>query len=198
MSATVSYKQLSRLVDQLIDVVDQSDVTFEVCSSELEREHRRDRLHCEMRTILSRLRESQRDIEKYLSPTAPARRVESQVRDLDDEWESLIDTVKEHLERADRVPTAWFHFIPQPPPSERFKAQTHQDNVARFIRTLDRLWEDTEPVEDRHTVIRRVVAMVNAEFCPMNRKDLLFGRRENGSYGWLPIYDSSNARGSDA
>ena len=195
MSATISYKHLSRLVDQLINVVDQADVTSEVCHSEVEREHRRSRLSGELRTILSRLRETQRDIEEYLSPVAPIRRVESLT--LDDQWENLIETLSEQLECAAHIPTTWFSFVPEGTTSARFSSQIRRDNIARFIRTLDNLWESVDDVDDCTELIRRVVRMVNVEFCPENRADLMFGLRQNGTYGWQTIY-SSTSRESDA
>ncbi len=197
MSATVSYKHLYYLVNQLINVVDQVDVTMDVCHSEVEREHRRSRLDSELRKVLYRLRETQRDLEQYMSPVAPLRKVESST--LDDEWENLIETLYEHLECASHIPTTWFRFDAPKSTSKRFTAQVRRDNIARFIRTLDNLWENLDEMEERKSLIRRVVQMVNVEFSPENRADLVFGRRQNGTYGWQPIYvDSSSARGYGA
>jgi hypothetical protein len=202
VSATISYKHLSALVDQLINVVDQSDVTSEVCHSEVEREHRRSRLSRELRTVLSRLRETQRDIEQHLSPVAPIRRVESLT--LDDDWEQIIEELKRQLESADTIPTGEFCYDLEPPSSTRTQSvkDAHRNNAYGFVQYLDRMWEDIE--DDRaaqEELIGHVVALINKEFQPQGCPEFRYKRMTasaSGAYRWTSISDSSTAHGCGA
>lgn len=181
MSATISYKHLSQLVNQLINVVDQTDVTSEVCRSEVEREHRRSRLSRELRTVLSRLRETQREIEQYLAPVAPIRRVEQ--TSLDDEWEKLIDAVKiQLLENTTDVPSGWFGFKIRLQPEVPHKVAERND-AHRLLRTLDTVWEDCEDLPRQEAVIREVVRLMNKTFND-RWSDCCFRRQDSGVYAW--------------
>jgi hypothetical protein len=202
MSATISYKHLSQLVNQLINVIDQTDVTSEVCHSEVEREHRRSRLSRELRTVLSRLRETQRDIEQYLAPVAPIRRVESLA--LDDDWEQIIEELKRQLESADKIPTGGFCYDLVPPVSTQTRSikDAHRHNIYGFVQYLDRMWEDIEDDRDaQEEMIGLVVELINKEFQPQGCPEFRYKRTTasaSGAYRWTSISDSSTARGSDA
>ncbi len=196
---TNMYKHLSKLVHQLITVVDQTAVSELVCSTTEERECRQARLSQELNTILCDLRETQLEIEQHMSPIAPARSVQTQ--SVDDDWEQLVDVVKDHLENSPRIPGGWFGFRPKTTESKRFQGLVHKSNVDGFVRHLDNLWEDLDDMDSQYALIQRVVRLINAEYGWTHRSDYHFGRRESGSFGWIPAdksTDSSTDRGSDA